>query len=207
MSLIVALDFPTEKEIISFAKKIVGKVDIVKVGLEAYIGCGPRIVEEIHGLGFKTFLDLKFYDIPRTVGATVKQVSNLGCEMLTVHGSSGEDAVKAALDNCGNTKVIAITQLTSKNSNWQDINELGEKIINCGAHGIVCPWKHLNLFKTHKCLKITPGIRLTEESDDHFYACTPEVAMSEGASHIVVGRPIYQSKDPLKTIEIIKERC
>lgn len=205
--LIVALDFFDDDHLIDFAKRISHKVKIAKIGLEAFIGFGPDIVEKVqHEAGMDVFLDLKLHDIPRTMEAAVRQADKLDCYMLTVHAEAGEEALKASVSAAYNTKIVAVTKLTSVNPSWRDVVELGERAYDNDLYGIVCPGDFLHFFDDTPIMKITPEIRLSDNKNDHTNICTPKKAKEEGANYIVVGRPITQAENPSLVIDTILEQ-
>ena len=95
---IIALDFPSEKEVFNFLDKFTDKKPFVKVGMELYYAAGPQIVRELKDRGHKVFLDLKLHDIPNTVKSAMRVLSNLGADMLNLHAGGTIEMMKAGLE-------------------------------------------------------------------------------------------------------------
>lgn len=213
--LIVALDVSSA----AAAQKIVAAVgesaSIYKVGMQLYTAEGPQVVRDLVAAGRKVFLDLKFHDIPNTVGSAVREAASLGVHMLTVHGSGGAKMLMAAADaaRSGNNPpiVLAVTVLTSMDQN--DLNSIGvagkvsdqvgrlaQTAIQSGCGGIVASVQEATLLRKElggKFAIVTPGIRPAGSAvGDQARIATPAEAMAAGATHIVVGRPITGASDP-----------
>ena len=202
----------------------------VKVGLELFVREGPRVIEILKGLNKKIFLDLKFHDIPNTMSAACYQVSKLGVDIISVHSSAGlkalQDSKKASLEGASlaNLKppfVLGITVLTSfslkdfqtdldrKNSIEDNVLRLAKLSFDAELDGCVCsPWevKMLRSIYKNNFELITPGIRLKiDNKDDQNRIMTPNEAIDNGASKLVIGRSISKALDPNKAlIEIFK---
>ena len=202
----------------------------VKVGLELFVREGPRIVEILKGLNKKIFLDLKFHDIPNTMSAACYQVSKLGVDIISVHSSAGLKALKdskkaslegATLANVAPPFVVGITVLTSfclkdfqtdldrKNSIEDNVLRLAKLSFDAKLDGCVCsPWevKMLRSIYRNNFELITPGIRLKiDNKDDQNRIMTPNEAIDNGASKLVIGRSISKALDPNKALlEIFK---
>lgn len=221
---IIALDFPDLKTTLNFIKNFNDEKLFLKIGMELYLQNGPEIVYELKKKGHSIFLDLKLHDIPNTVYRTTKGLAKLGVDILSVHAAGGSEMLKAAkkgiMDEGGKTKIIAITQLTSTSEenmrNEQNIQSSIEESVlnyaklalNSGVDGVVS--SALETFKIREMAKenfliINPGIRLLEDTNgDQKRVATPEIAKKNGASHIVVGRSITSSKNPLERYKLIK---
>ncbi len=218
--LIVALD---SKEI-NQSKKLVSllenKVSFFKIGLRTFVINGFNLVDEIKQKGKKVFLDLKLYDIKSTIQETVARISEHKIDFLTVNGDPSvvEAAVIGRKDE--KMKILAVTFLTNQNRNDLDLslikdgnlNELvAERASNAfiaGADGIICSPLEANLIrsKDHFSNKIivTPGIRLNySANEDQKRVSTPSEALKAGADYIVVGRPIWNAKDPILAVNDI----
>jgi orotidine-5'-phosphate decarboxylase len=213
--LIIALDVETAAAARNIVAAVGTSAGFYKVGKQLFTAEGPGIVRELAADGHKVFLDLKFHDIPTTVGAAVKQASQLGVAMLTVHGSGGskmlEAAVEAARSSGTQPIVLAVTVLTSMSDS--DLLEIGmngdmptqvlrlanlARNARCG--GVVA--------SAHEAAQVrgalgagfaivTPGVRPRGAGvDDQARVVTPADAIRAGASHIVVGRPITAAADP-----------
>jgi orotidine-5'-phosphate decarboxylase len=184
-----------------------------KVGMQLYTAEGPSIVRELVGSGRRVFLDLKYHDIPNTVGAAVREAAQLGVSMLTVHASGGGKMLRAAVEAAQKPglMVLAVTVLTSL-----DDVELGKIGLRGGALDQVLRLAALSLSNGCKGVVasaleaaalreefgrdftiVTPGVRPAGSGpNDQARVVTPSEAISAGASHIVVGRPITEASDP-----------
>jgi orotidine-5'-phosphate decarboxylase len=213
--LIVALDVSTGEA----ARKIVAAVGdsalTYKVGMQLYTAEGPPIVRELVASGRRIFLDLKYHDIPNTVGAAVSAAAKLGVSMLTVHAAGGGKMLRAAAESAEKVNpqllVLAVTVLTSL-----DDTDLGTLGVRGGASDQVLRLAALALANgcrgivasAHECealreefgrefVIVTPGVRPAGSGhDDQARVVTPAEAIAAGASHIVVGRPITEARDP-----------
>jgi len=217
--IIIALDLDYEDSL-EFAKKIDPKHCRLKVGSQLFTQKGPQIIEELSILGFDIFLDLKFHDIPNTVASAVEVASEMGVWMLNVHTSGGSkmmEAARLAANKSANPPlVVGVTILTSLNQ--VDMNELGVKNISnqindlaslahkSSLDGIVCSAGDVRNIKSllgEDFLTITPGIRsINAQKDDQSRISSAKQAIEDGSDYLVIGRPITQSSDPLKSLEI-----
>lgn len=217
--IIIALDLDYEDSL-EFAKKIDPKHCRLKVGSQLFTQKGPQIIEELSMLGFDIFLDLKFHDIPNTVASAVEVASEMGVWMLNVHTSGGSkmmEAARLAANKSANPPlVVGVTILTSLNQ--VDMNELGVKNISnqindlaslahkSSLDGIVCSAGDVRNIKSllgKDFLTITPGIRsINAQKDDQSRISSAKQAIEDGSDYLVIGRPITQSSDPLKSLEI-----
>ena len=217
--IIIALDLDYEDSL-EFAKKIDPEHCRLKVGSQLFTQKGPQIIEELSMLGFDIFLDLKFHDIPNTVASAVEVAAEMGVWMLNVHTSGGskmmEAAWQAANKSANPPLVIGVTILTSLNQ--VDMNELGVKDISnqindlatlahkSSLDGIVCSAGDVRNIKSllgEDFLTITPGIRpISAPKDDQSRISSAKQAIEDGSDYLVIGRPITQSSDPLKSLEI-----
>jgi orotidine-5'-phosphate decarboxylase len=213
--LIVALDVSTGEA----ARKIVAAVGesalAYKVGMQLYTAEGPAVVRELVGSGRRIFLDLKYHDIPNTVGAAVREAAQLGVSMLTVHAAGGGKMLRGAAEAAEklNPKllVLAVTVLTSLND--EDLGMLGVRgtvsdhvlrlaalALANGCKGIVASARECEALREefgHEFVIVTPGVRPAGSGhDDQARVVTPAEAIAAGASYIVVGRPITDAKDP-----------
>ena len=213
--LIVALDVSTGEA----ARKIVAAVGdsalAYKVGMQLYTAEGPPVVRELVASGRRVFLDLKYHDIPNTVGAAVREAAGLGVSMLTVHAAGGGKMLRAASDAALaiNPKllVLAVTVLTSLND--EDLGTLGvrgavsDQVLRLaalalanGCKGIVASARECEALREefgHEFVIVTPGVRPAGSGhDDQARVVTPAEAIAAGASYIVVGRPITEARDP-----------
>lgn len=224
--IIVALDYADAES----ARKLVNQLDPalcrLKVGKELFTAVGPQFIEELTRANFGVFLDLKFHDIPNTVAKACSAASNLGVWMLNVHASGGLEMMQAARQavNNSDTKplLIAVTVLTSMNQ--ASLNQVGIQtdlathVLNlakltqqAGLDGVVCSALEATALRSQLgkdfCL-VTPGIRPAHASqDDQSRVVTPADALKNGASYLVIGRPITQAANPLKALEAIHAEC
>ena len=200
------------------------KIKWVKVGLELFVREGPGVIEILKGLNKNIFLDLKFHDIPNTMSAACYQVSKLGVDIISVHASAGFKALKesknASLEgakalNLKPPSIVGITVLTSfsledfqtdldrKNSIEDNVLRLAKLSYDAGLDGCVCsPWeaKMLRSIYKNNFELITPGIRTKiENKDDQNRIMTPNQAINNGVSKLVIGRSISKAIDPNKT--------
>jgi orotidine-5'-phosphate decarboxylase len=213
--LIVALDVPTA----AAARKIVAAVGdsalTYKVGMQLYTAEGPSIVRELVGSGRHVFLDLKYHDIPNTVGAAVREAAQLGVSLLTVHASGGGKMLRAAVETARAAKpdllVLAVTVLTSMND--VDLGMIGLRggvldqvlrlaalALSNGCQGVVASAHEAAALRQEfgrDFAIVTPGVRPAGSGHgDQARVVTPAEAIAAGASHIVVGRPITEAADP-----------
>src|SRR4051794_3746575 len=214
--IIVALDFADAADALALARRLSPELCRLKVGKELFTAAGPTLVEELHGLGFTIFLDLKFHDIPNTVAQACKSAAALGVWMLNVHALGGRAMMMAARRALGESlqrpRLIAVTVLTSMASS--DLVEVGidaapseaalrlaKLAAECGLDGVVCSAQEAQTLRREcggKFLLVTPGIRLEDNAaDDQKRIATPRFALANGASYLVVGRPITRAADPL----------
>lgn len=224
---IVALDFPSAKEVYSFLDKFEEEKLFVKIGMELFYAEGPEIVKEIKRRGHKIFLDLKLHDIPNTVMKAMASLSKLDVDMCNLHAGGGSEMMKAALKGLTRADgtrplLIAVTQLTSTDSamlkNELLISESMEKTVESyalnalksGLDGVVC--SPLEAAKVHSAcgnsfLTVTPGVRFAGgEKGDQKRVTTPEEARKIGSDYIVVGRPITAANDPVAAYKLAKKQ-
>ena len=222
--LIVALDFPDAESALALAKRISPEQCKLKVGKELFTASGPSLVGNLVDRGFQVFLDLKFHDIPTTVARACVAAARLGVWMINVHALGGGTMIAAARDALGalanRPLLIAVTILTSMDED--DLKEIGitaspgEAASHLagiarkhGADGIVCSAQEAASIRAQfgeAFLRVTPGIRLAENAaDDQKRIMTPSLAVQNGASYLVIGRPVTRADDPaavLRRIEI-----
>ena len=214
---IIACDFSSKEATLAFLDQFKDVKPFVKIGMELYYAEGPSIVKEIKERGHKIFLDLKLHDIPNTVYKAMKNVAALGVDMTNVHAAGTIEMMKAAkkaIDEVNpNTKLIAVTQLTSTSEEmmqkelWIDhpindtIQHYALNTQQAGLDGVVCSPLEAKLVKdvcNEDFITVTPGIRFDDASKgDHKRVTTPAMAREIGSSYIVVGRPITASDDPV----------
>lgn len=211
--IIVALDVDNLTEAGKLVRALAPYVGGFKVGLELITAVGgPKVTKLIHSLGGKIFYDGKFDDIPNTVGKSSKAVADLGVWMFNVHASAGIEAMRAAVENKGNSLVLAVTVLTSLNESdthlifggpsEAKVLQLARDAKIAGCDGIICSAKELKLLGGYKeldsLMKITPGIRPEwAATGDQKRVMTPSEAIKAGATMLVAGRPVV---NPPKSI-------
>ena len=216
--LIVALDVQTKDEAIQKIKAIGDGVGFYKIGLELFTAEGPDVVKAVKDLGKKVFLDLKFHDIPRTVERAVRSGGKLGVDLMTIHSVGAKamiQAARTAADEFGpnGPKILAVTVLTSLDqTDLADVGIVGrtpaEQVMAMakfatenGANGLVCSPKEvgtLSKMLPQGTLFITPGVRPAGSAvGDQKRVATPADAVRDGATHLVVGRPILAAEDPV----------
>ena len=219
---IVACDFSSKQEVMSFLDKFQGKKPFVKIGMELFYAEGPSIVKEIKERGHKIFLDLKLCDIPNTVKKSMKVLSELDVDMTNLHAFGTKAMMEAAIEGLTRPDgtrpiLIAVTQLTSTSEERmkadQLINEPLDKVVmhyakcasECGLDGVVCSPLEAGKVK-ETCGKdfmtVTPGVRFADgDVGDQVRITTPEKAKEIGSDYIVVGRPVTQAEDPVAAYE------
>ena len=223
--LIVALDSKEIFQSKNLISSLENKVSFFKIGLRTFVSNGFNLVDEIKQKGKKVFLDLKLYDIKSTIQETVARISEHKIDFLTVNGDPS--IVEAALNGRKDEKmkILAVTFLTNQNRNDLDLslikdghlNELvAERATNAfiaGADGIICSPLEANLIRSKDRFSnkiiVTPGIRLNYSgNEDQKRVSTPSEALKAGADYIVVGRPIWNAKDPILAVnEIFNDMC
>ena len=227
--LILALDFSESKEALQWVDRLLPFVKTFKVGKQLFTSSGPQIIRDIQQRGGQVFLDLKYHDIPNTVAGACREVSKLGVFMFNVHAMGGVEmmqAARAAIDEANPSRkplLMAVTVLTSFSE--QNLKEVGialplkQLVIhyaklaqNAGMDGVVCSVQEAQEIKK-ECgkifLVITPGIRLEEKKvskEDQKRASGIEAALQSGADFLVVGRSLFQAKDPLALLKQTLEK-
>jgi orotidine-5'-phosphate decarboxylase len=218
--IIVPLDVSTLEEAIALIERL-EQVKFWKVGLELFVSTGPTILEVLKSRSKKIFLDLKFHDIPNTVVGACRSATRYGVDLLTIHATSGRDALKAAVEvvqaeaavaAVKSPKLIAVSLLTSISSRQLAFDlkiplELPEYILEMalmaqemGLDGAVCSPQEVAQLRTccgDNFLLVCPGVRPTWAiSGDQQRFLTPAQAFQAGADYLVIGRPITASGDP-----------
>ncbi len=219
VKLYVALTSDCGSDAMKMLKPLQGLPVGVKVGLELFVKEGPGIVGEIRNAGFPVFLDLKFHDIPYTVAGAVRSACLLEPDVINVHASGGRAMMEAAAGACtGKTRIIAVTVLTSMDK--ADLQLLGsgydplEAVVSLaaaaqesGLHGVVCSPLEASAVRKNSSrnfLIITPGVRPAQaKSEDQKRVMTPGEAVRNGATSLVVGRPITASSNPAQAARSI----
>ena len=201
--IIVAVD---ETQLDSF-KQIVDSLDsnlcMIKVGSVSFNAIGHEAIQYVASKGFGIFLDLKLHDIPNTVKKSIEGLISLPISMMTIHTSGGLEMMKIAINAVKDTniKIFGVTALTSLSDEDTDVifkRTASDQVAamldlaqEAKIDGVVCSPHELDLVVARKSLlSITPGIRLFQSEDDQSRVMTPNDAISKGANHIVIGRPI-----------------
>ena len=217
--LIMALDVPGIDQARDLVEELGDSVIFYKVGMELFMsGDYFGFIQWLKQHDKKVFVDLKFFDIPATVGRAIKALSQKGVDLATIHGN---DAImQAAAQAKGDLKVLAVTALTSLDRG--DLDDLGfqcdvrdlvlsraKRALQIGCDGIVSSGLEVAMIREQlgdKLLVITPGIRPVDnrEDDDQKRAVSVEQAMRNGADYIVVGRPIRDADDRKSMAETIQ---
>lgn len=215
----LALDIPQVEPAKALLEKVKAHIGGVKLGLEFFCAHGGHGVHEIAHMGLPIFLDLKFHDIPNTVAAAMQAIHVYEPKIVTIHASGGrammEDAKAAAADGC---KVVAVTTLTSLDSGdltdtgiygsaETQVMRLAELAHKAGLDGIVCSGKEVG--KVHAQWKdgffVVPGLRPSGSgTGDQKRVVTPRSARDNGASVLVIGRPISRADDPVAAARAIE---
>ncbi|MBD8008552.1 orotidine-5'-phosphate decarboxylase [Acinetobacter sp. 228] len=222
MSIIVALDAKSQFDALTIAEQLDPALCRVKVGKELFTHEGPIIVKALQDKGFDVFLDLKFHDIPNTTAQAVCAAADLGVWMVNVHASGGRKMMETCVERlkAGNykTQLIAVTVLTSMGR--EDLKDIGLDIEpnehvkrlaqltkDSGLDGVVCSAQEAKMLREtigKDFALVTPGIRPEgSNADDQKRIVTPKQAMLDGSTHLVIGRPITQSKNMRQTLKDI----
>lgn len=214
--LIVALDVPRQGIALELARELRGLVPWCKVGMELFTLAGPALLGQLREMGFRVFLDLKFYDIPHTVGQAVRAAAAVGVDLLTLHCQGGERMCREArtavnsLDSAAQARplLFGVTVLTSFAAGEMPgihaapadfSQELALNAQSWGLDGVVCSGQEAARIKAAapalRCL--CPGIRPAgSDAGDQHRIATPAAAVLAGADYLVVGRPILAAPSP-----------
>ena len=217
---IIACDFASQAEVLSFLDRFGEERPFVKIGMELFYAEGPAIVKALKERGHKVFLDLKLHDIPNTVKKSMAVLSGLGVDICNVHAAGTVAMMEAAVEGLTRPDgtrplLIAVTQLTSTSEErmQQDllIDQPLESVVKhyasnarkAGLDGVVCsPLEAGIVHETcgKEFLTITPGVRFADSVvGDQVRVTTPAKARELGSDYIVVGRPITGAADPAAT--------
>lgn len=219
--LIVALDMPKADEAKALVERLGDAAWFYKLGLELFMAGGYfELMDWLGARGKKIFVDLKFFDVPQTVGSAVRQLQGRNAYFATVHGNDA--IVEAACANKGDTRILAVTVLTSLDQ--KDVESLGFKAdvssivlsrarnaLARGCDGIVSSGLEAEAIRRElgeKLLVVVPGIRplINRAADDQKRTVDVEDAFRYGADYIVVGRPIRAAADPAAAAADIQRR-
>ena len=219
--LAVALDLPNEHEALKLVDRLGQSCQWFKVGMELYYATGNSIIQQLRDRGFSVFLDLKLHDIPNTVAGAVRSATNAGASLLTIHASGGGAMMSAAAEAAsapGAPRLLAVTVLTSMDAGQlagigitaspaDQVLRLARLAQNSGINGMVCSAEEVALLRNEtgpNSLLVIPGIRPTGSAvEDQKRVATPAQAVADGASMLVVGRPITRAADPAAAAQSI----
>ena len=217
----LALDVPdldTAERLIDLTREHVG---VFKVGLELFTAVGPAAVDAVHSAGAQCFLDLKLHDIPATMGRAVSRAAAMGVAYLTVHASAGEESLSVAQEKAEETRLLAVTVLTSLDATALSqiglgnppadvVRRLAKLAWGAGVSGFVASAHECNDIREalgDDAFLVTPGIRPSGTSvGDQKRVMTPADAIAAGADLLVVGRPIRDARDPAAAAAQITEQ-
>lgn len=227
--IILALDVDTEQEALQLADELKEHVGAFKIGMQLYNSHGPAIVRQIQDLGGRVFVDLKFHDIPNTVGAAGKVMTRLQCYMFNVHAAGGKEMMERVVKDVHEEArrlesaaplLLAVTVLTSisqkqlqeemfvQGMSVQDLVVRWALMAQeAGMDGVVCSPREISSIK-EACGKdfktVTPGIRpLWAAANDQKRITTPKQALDLGTDYMVIGRPITASPNPVEAAQKI----
>ncbi|MDD5290688.1 MAG: orotidine-5'-phosphate decarboxylase [Patescibacteria group bacterium] len=217
--IIVALDDLTAEKALALAEKLSGTGVLFKAN-DLLDDPGPNIIEELSVFG-GVMADPKFHDIPNTVGNRVKKMANYGPRFITVHASGRIPMMRAAVEKCGDSRILAVTVLTSLGEDECQLTfgapvkakvlQFARDAVLAGVHGIVCSPKELEFLSGFPelagLIKVTPGIRPVWHlgTEDQARVTTPADAVKMGANYLVIGRPIVKAEDPAEAVRKTQE--
>lgn len=218
--LICALDLPDADSARVLVNELGDSVSFYKIGLELCMAGGFfELLDWLVAQQKKVFVDLKFFDVPATVGAAVERLSHRGATFATVHGNQA--MMEAAADRKGDLGILAVTALTSLDRGDLldlgfncDIDELvlsrARRALEAGCDGVVSSGLEAEKLRAgvdHRLVVVTPGIRPVDNrpEDDQKRVVSPTDAFRNGADYIVVGRPIRGAEQPRRAAEAIQE--
>lgn len=214
--LIMALDVPTVAQAKEVVNTLGDSVVFYKIGLELFMsGEYFELLDWLKEQDKKIFVDLKFFDVPATVGRAVAQLNGKGVSFATIHGN--DSIMREAAKNKGDVKILAVTVLTSLDRG--DLDDLGfdcdvsalvlsraKRAVEIGCDGVVASGQEAASMREklgNSFMVITPGIRPVDNDDDQKRVVTAAQAFKNGADYIVVGRPIRDAVDPKQAAEAL----
>ena len=227
--IILALDVDTKKEALALVRELHDYVGVFKIGMQLYNGYGPDIVKAISDQGARVFVDLKFHDIPNTVAEGLCSLMEEKVSLLNVHASGGYTMMKTAAKRLREEaarrgvfapKIVAVTVLTSLGeAEWREMGQtepIAEKVVRlaklaqrAGLDGVVASPQEAAAIRRacgNDFIIVTPGIRPLEATpDDQSRVASPAEALRNGATHLVVGRPIRTADNPRAAAQAILE--
>ena len=219
--IIVALDSSNLRKTIKLVKILKKDVYAFKIGYQFFYNFGLEGYKKVYSICPKIFLDLKLHDIPNTVEKGLGALIKMKPLFTTIHISGGDDMMIASKANKKNTMVLGVSILTSLDSNQTKkyynqkkvstlVKKFAQEAKKNKLDGVVCSPKEIkNIRKIvgKNFIIVTPGIRISNKlkSDDQKRVETPKKALKLGANYLVIGRPITESRDPLKTLKEINK--
>ena len=221
--LAIALDLPDAGQALTLVDSLGDTCQWFKVGMELYYAAGNSFVQQLRDRGFSVFLDLKLHDIPNTVAGAVRSATHAGASLLTVHASGGAAMLAAAAEAAsapGAPRLLAVTVLTSMDANElsgigvagtpaEQVLRLAKLAKAAGIDGMVCSAEEVSTLRAHmgaQTMLVIPGIRPAgAATEDQRRIATPATAIAQGASMLVVGRPITRAADPAAAARAILE--
>lgn len=226
--IIVALDVDNEEDAYMLVSQLSSTITFYKIGLKLFVSCGPRIITGLKKFGVRVFLDLKFHDIPNTVASAARVAVSYGVDMFNIHLSGGREMILRTVEAAEKKSVqmgipcpqiVGVTVLTSFNQkNLQEeagvqrslidhVLHLAQMARECGLNGIVASPREAQVVRKEigdDFIIVTPGVRpLWAASGDQQRIMTPRRALQEGASYLVIGRPIIEHPSPREAAEKI----
>ncbi len=216
--LIVALDLPNAAPALAVVNTLGETILWYKVGLELYLAEGQPIVHALKQRGKQVFLDLKLHDIPNTVASAARIAAATGADLLTVHAAGGPAMLRAAVEaaRSSSLQILAVTVLTSMDSAElhavgvpadpaTQVSGLANLALQTGVQGLICSSLEVSALRQNHGpdpLLVVPGIRSSEDDPgDQQRTSSATKAISNGASKLVVGRPITRAADPLRAAQ------
>lgn len=224
--IIVALDCEKARAL-ELADILAGHARWLKVGMTLFYALGPSIIHDLKERGFNIFLDLKFHDIPHQVFGAAASATRAGADMLTMHTLGGEEMMRAAVQGANKASaeggseppvMLGITVLTSMNQAAlsslnialpiaDQVQAMARLAYTAQAHGVVASPQEASALRVllgPDAYIVTPGVRPRGSAlDDQSRVADPASAIAQGASHLVIGRPITQASDPVAAFEEI----
>ncbi len=222
---IIALDVPSLDEALGLVDSLGEGADFYKVGLELFTREGPGVVLALRERGKRTFLDLKFHDIPNTVARAVARARDLQVDLLTLHVAGGRPMMEAAAEAAGDDlMLLGVTVLTSMTASdvedsWgRRVHALEEEVVRLarlakesGVGGVVASVRETAPIKEalgSDLVVVTPGIRLAgDDAQDQARVSTPAEAVAAGADYLVVGRSVTRAPDPAEALRRVCEEA
>lgn len=216
----IALDVESEARALAVVEQLGPAVDGYKVGLELFHRAGMRLVEELLARNLRVFLDMKLHDIPNTVAGALRAICQYPVEMVNVHAQGGPRMLQAAREAVDNSPykplLVGVTVLTSLGDD--DLRMLGiadgparavvrlaKLVQEAGLDGVVCSAQELPLLQgmvSSTFERVVPGTRRAEDAvQDQTRIATPQLAMRNGATRLVLGRAVVAAEDPLSALQ------